>query len=117
MHRVGGLEKKDGTGNIDYTPENHEHMVHLRADKIAAIAADIPPTEINGDPDADVLFIASADAIIGVSIIPGEIVITLTPIAARSRARGSVIAATPPLDAAYAACPIRFCFWLPTGSI
>ena len=55
MHRVGGLEKKDGTGNIDYTPDNHEHMVHLRADKIAAIAADIPPTEINGDPDADVL--------------------------------------------------------------
>jgi 2-oxoglutarate/2-oxoacid ferredoxin oxidoreductase subunit alpha len=55
MHRVGGLEKKDGTGNIDYTPENHERMVHLRADKIAAIAADIPPTEINGDPDADVL--------------------------------------------------------------
>ncbi len=55
MHRVGGLEKKDGTGNIDYTPANHERMVHLRADKIAAIAADIPPTEINGDPDADVL--------------------------------------------------------------
>jgi 2-oxoglutarate/2-oxoacid ferredoxin oxidoreductase subunit alpha len=55
MHRVGGLEKQDGTGNIDYTPENHEHMVKLRAAKIAAIAADIPPTEINGDPDADVL--------------------------------------------------------------
>ncbi len=55
MHRVGGLEKKDGTGNIDYTPANHEHMVHVRADKIAAIAADIPPTQINGDPDADVL--------------------------------------------------------------
>ncbi|MGB0113556.1 MAG: 2-oxoacid:acceptor oxidoreductase subunit alpha [Ilumatobacteraceae bacterium] len=55
MHRVGGLEKKDGTGNIDYTPANHEKMVHIRADKIAAIAADIPPTEINGDPDADVL--------------------------------------------------------------
>ena len=55
MHRVGGLEKKDGTGNIDYTPDNHEKMVHLRAEKIAAIAADIPPTEINGDADADVL--------------------------------------------------------------
>ena len=36
MHRVGGLEKEDGTGNIDYTPENHERMVHLRAAKIAA---------------------------------------------------------------------------------
>ena len=51
MHRVGGLEKKDGTGNIDYTPENHEHMVHLRAGRDAAIAADIRPTEIDGDPD------------------------------------------------------------------
>ena len=38
MHRVGGLEKDDGTGNIDYTPENHEKMVHLRAEKIARIA-------------------------------------------------------------------------------
>jgi len=55
MHRVGGLEKADGTGNIDYTPDNHEKMVHLRADKIAAIAADIPPTQLNGDADADVL--------------------------------------------------------------
>ena len=55
MHRVGGLEKADGTGNIDYTPDNHETMVHLRAAKIAAIAADIPATTINGDEDADVL--------------------------------------------------------------
>ncbi len=55
MHRVGGLEKADGTGNIDYTPGNHEKMVHLRAEKIARIANDIPPTAINGDPDADVL--------------------------------------------------------------
>jgi 2-oxoglutarate ferredoxin oxidoreductase subunit alpha len=55
MHRVGGLEKKDGTGNIDYTPENHELMGELRAAKIAAVADDIPPTMINGDADADVL--------------------------------------------------------------
>jgi 2-oxoglutarate ferredoxin oxidoreductase subunit alpha len=55
MHRVGGLEKADGTGNIDYTPENHEKMVRLRADKIARIANDIPPTVVNGDADADVL--------------------------------------------------------------
>jgi len=57
MHRVGGLEKADGTGNIDYTPENHERMVHLRAAKVAAIAADIPPMEIHGDVDADVLVV------------------------------------------------------------
>lgn len=55
MHRVGGIEKADITGNIDYTPSNHEKMVHLRAAKIAAIAADIPPTAVNGDADADVL--------------------------------------------------------------
>ena len=36
MHRVGGLEKEDGSGHIDYTPENHERMVHLRAAKIPA---------------------------------------------------------------------------------
>ena len=57
MHRVGGLEKADGTGNIDYTPENHEKMVHLRAAKIAQIATDIPLAEVHGDDDADVLIV------------------------------------------------------------
>ena len=49
MHRIGGLEKEDGTGNINYTPENHERMVHLRAAKVAGIANDIPPVEVDGD--------------------------------------------------------------------
>jgi 2-oxoglutarate ferredoxin oxidoreductase subunit alpha len=53
MHRVGGLEKEDGSGNINYTPENHERMVHLRAAKIAGIAADIPAAEVVGDEDAE----------------------------------------------------------------
>jgi len=57
MHRVGGLEKQDGTGNIDYTPENHERMVELRAAKVEAIAQDIPPSEVHGDADADVLIV------------------------------------------------------------
>ncbi len=57
MHRVGGLEKADGTGNIDYTPDNHEKMVRLRAAKVAAVADSIPPTEVHGDPDADVLVV------------------------------------------------------------
>ena len=52
MHRVGGLEKEDGSGNINYTPENHSTMVHLRAAKIAGIAADIPPVSVTGDEDA-----------------------------------------------------------------
>jgi 2-oxoglutarate ferredoxin oxidoreductase subunit alpha len=54
MHRVGGIEKQDGSGNINYSPANHEKMVHLRAEKVARIANDLPPTEIHGDPDADV---------------------------------------------------------------
>jgi 2-oxoglutarate ferredoxin oxidoreductase subunit alpha len=50
-HRIGGIEKQDGTGNISYEPENHERMVHLRAAKVAAVAADIPPIEVSGDAD------------------------------------------------------------------
>ncbi len=55
MHRVGGIEKEDGSGNISYTAENHEKMVHLRADKIAGIAHDIPLAELVGDADAELL--------------------------------------------------------------
>jgi 2-oxoglutarate ferredoxin oxidoreductase subunit alpha len=54
MHRVGGLEKADGTGNISYDPANHEKMVHLRDAKVTGIAASYGPTEVAGDPDADV---------------------------------------------------------------
>ncbi len=55
MHRIGGIEKEDGSGNISYTPDNHEKMVHLRADKIAGIARDIPLVEVVGDVDAELL--------------------------------------------------------------
>ena len=54
MHRVGGIEKEDGSGNISYDPANHSTMVHLRAAKIAGIADDIPLAQIVGDEDADV---------------------------------------------------------------
>jgi len=54
-HRVGGLEKEDGTGNIDYTPENHERMVQLRAAKIDGIANDIPHATLTGDEDAELI--------------------------------------------------------------
>lgn len=54
MHRVGGLEKADKTGNIDYTPENHALMGDLRAAKIARIADDYAELEIHGDADADI---------------------------------------------------------------
>ena len=58
MHRIGGIEKEDGSGNISYDPANHERMVHLRAEKVAGIAAHIPPVEVAGDvDDADLLVV------------------------------------------------------------
>mgnify|MGYP001047818915 CR=1 FL=1 len=57
-HRIGGIEKEDGTGNISYDPANHEHMVHVRAQKVAGIANDIPAVEVLGDvDDAELLVI------------------------------------------------------------
>jgi 2-oxoglutarate ferredoxin oxidoreductase subunit alpha len=53
MHRVGGIEKEDGTGNINYMPANHSAMVHLRAAKVHGITADLAPTEVHGDADAE----------------------------------------------------------------
>ena len=55
MHRIGGIEKQDGTGNVNYEPANHELMTHIRADKVARIADDIPPVAVEGDTDAEVL--------------------------------------------------------------
>ena len=58
-HRIGGLEKADGTGNVSYEGVNHERMVHLRQDKIAGIAADIPPVEVNDETgDAQLLLVS-----------------------------------------------------------
>ena len=46
-HRIGGIEKADGTGNISYDPDNHDLMTRLRAQKVAGIAADIPLLEVD----------------------------------------------------------------------
>ncbi len=54
-HRVGGLEKEDRTGNVSYDPVNHELMTKLREDKVAGIAADIPPLQVDADEGAEVL--------------------------------------------------------------
>ena len=51
MHRIGGIEKEEGSGNISYDPDNHELMVNIRAAKIAGIANDIPLLEVTGDAD------------------------------------------------------------------
>ncbi len=52
VHRIGGLERQDGTGNISYDPENHERMTLIRQAKIAGIAEDIEPLAVD-DPDGD----------------------------------------------------------------
>lgn len=57
-HRVGGLEKKDITGDVSYDPENHELMVKQRQAKVQAIENYIPDAELeSGASDADLLII------------------------------------------------------------
>jgi len=57
-HRVGGLEKQDVTGNVNYEPLNHEKMVRIRAAKVEAIGQDVPDAVPVGDPDGDLLIVA-----------------------------------------------------------
>ncbi|HYA97805.1 MAG TPA: 2-oxoacid:acceptor oxidoreductase subunit alpha [Methylomirabilota bacterium] len=56
-HRIGGLEKQDVTGNVNYEPLNHEKMVRIRAAKVAAVAQDVPDAEPVGDPQGDLLIV------------------------------------------------------------
>src|SRR5271163_3469976 len=57
-HRVGGLEKQDVTGNINYEPLNHENMVRIRAAKVASIVQEIPDAVPAGDAEGDLLIVA-----------------------------------------------------------
>jgi 2-oxoglutarate ferredoxin oxidoreductase subunit alpha len=54
-HRIGGIEKQDITGNINYEPSNHQHMTDTRAKKIENIAQTIPDLEVKGPADAELL--------------------------------------------------------------
>ncbi|MDE2743627.1 MAG: 2-oxoacid:acceptor oxidoreductase subunit alpha [Gemmatimonadota bacterium] len=54
-HRIGGLGKQDVTGNVSYAPEDHERIVHVRADKIRGIADFIPELEVTGPEQGDLL--------------------------------------------------------------
>jgi 2-oxoglutarate/2-oxoacid ferredoxin oxidoreductase subunit alpha len=54
-HRIGGLEKADGTGNISYDPANHARMTRLRGEKIAGIQRELEPLEVEADAGADLL--------------------------------------------------------------
>jgi 2-oxoglutarate ferredoxin oxidoreductase subunit alpha len=54
-HRIGGLEKQDVTGEISYDGTNHARMTRIRASKVAGMAADLPPVEVDADPGATLL--------------------------------------------------------------
>ena len=54
-HRIGGLEKADITGNVNYEAANHNKMVHLRAEKIERMVQDVPGLEVMGDESGDLL--------------------------------------------------------------
>jgi 2-oxoglutarate/2-oxoacid ferredoxin oxidoreductase subunit alpha len=56
-HRIGGLEKQDVTGDISYDGSNHAHMTRVRAGRIAGIAAELPPLEVDEDPGATLLVV------------------------------------------------------------
>jgi 2-oxoglutarate ferredoxin oxidoreductase subunit alpha len=57
QHRIGGLEKQDGTGNISYDPANHEYMTRLRAAKVAKIADDIPELTVDEEGGEELLVV------------------------------------------------------------
>jgi len=57
-HRIGGLEKSDVTGNVDYSPGNHEHMTWTRQQKVAGIANHIPLQDVEGPESGDLLVVS-----------------------------------------------------------
>ena len=56
-HRIGGLEKQDGTGNVSYESANHELMTRLRAEKAQRVQQDMEPLKVFGDEDADLIVV------------------------------------------------------------
>jgi 2-oxoglutarate ferredoxin oxidoreductase subunit alpha len=56
-HRIGGLAREPGTGNVSYDPDHNEQMIRLRAEKVARIAAEIPPIEIDGPENGELLIV------------------------------------------------------------
>lgn len=72
-HRIGGLEKADVTGNVSYDGLNHEKMVHLRAEKVARIAQDIPLLKPHGDPEGELLLIGWGDTFGPITVAVDEL--------------------------------------------
>jgi len=58
MHRVGGIEKENGTGNISYEPDNHQKMVNIRAQKVANAARLVPAQSVTGPQTGELLVVS-----------------------------------------------------------
>jgi 2-oxoglutarate ferredoxin oxidoreductase subunit alpha len=58
QHRIGGLEKQDVTGNVNYEPANHQHMVNTRAKKVENVAELIEPVKVVGPESGDLLVLS-----------------------------------------------------------
>jgi 2-oxoglutarate ferredoxin oxidoreductase subunit alpha len=58
QHRIGGLEKSDVTGHVDYSPKNHQHMIDTRARKVAGVAEFIPEQDVYGPDSGKVLVVS-----------------------------------------------------------
>ena len=56
-HRLGGLEKEEGTGNVSYDPDNHDRMVRTRVAKVQKVAEIIPSLEVRGPASGDALLL------------------------------------------------------------
>ncbi len=56
-HRIGGLEKEDGTGNVSHDAQNHSHMVRLRDERVRNIANHIPEAEVDGPESGGTLIL------------------------------------------------------------
>jgi 2-oxoglutarate ferredoxin oxidoreductase subunit alpha len=56
-HRIGGLEKKDLTGNVSYDPDNHERMTQLRQEKVQRVVQEVPDLEVFGPKKGSLLVI------------------------------------------------------------
>ena len=55
QHRIGGLEKEHGSGNISYDPANHALMTRLRAEKLEKLADELPQLVVEADEGAELL--------------------------------------------------------------
>jgi 2-oxoglutarate ferredoxin oxidoreductase subunit alpha len=56
-HRIGGLGKQDVTGNVSYSPEDHEHIVKIRAEKVGRLVNTIPEQTVYGPERGDLLVV------------------------------------------------------------